>query len=122
MEDDIFLENALIDEVLAEDFLECDSYASDEYDRWRDDQCDNLFDDLKELSDRHIYPKKHGYFKERPEKFLEDAVYMLQEICKCNLTVRENTVSAIKREPVKVEFVEEFLEDKHEEVPITTKP
>jgi hypothetical protein len=120
MEDE--LENALIDEVLAEDFLECDSYASDEYDRWRDDQCDNLFDDLKELADRHIYPKKHGYFKENAPKFLEDAVYMLQEICKCNLTVNNDRVLAVKREPVKVEFVEEFLEDKHEEVPITTKP
>ena len=98
--------DVLVDEVLAEDFLECDVYAEDAYDRWRDDQCDNLFDDLKELADRHIYPKKHGYYKEMPERFLEHVVGHLKYFTGCNLTAFEEKITACKREPKKVEVVE----------------
>lgn len=109
-------DSELVDEVLAEDFLN-DSYADDAYDRWRDDQCDMLYDDLKAVVDGHVNSKKRGYYKDRPDKFLEDTVEMLKHFTNCELTTLGENIITAKKRNVTVEFVE----DKNE-VPATSKP
>jgi len=101
----------LVDDVLAEDFLTSDVYAEDEYDRWRDDQCEIFEMDLKEFVDKHLHPKKHGYYKDMPERFLEHTVESLKRLTNCELTAFENRVSVVKKAPVTVEVVESFREE-----------
>jgi len=119
MDNDIDMGDALVDEVLAEDFLESDVYAEDAYDRWRDDQCDALFDDLQALVDKHVHPKKHGYFKESPARFLEHAVTHLKYFTGCDLTAFEDKITAVKREPKSIEYVEGG--GKHEKLSTTPR-
>lgn len=91
----------VIDEQLVEDFL-----ASEEYDRWRDDQCDALFEALGKLYIDFVKPTSHGYFKDSPEKFLEHTIELLQDFTKCDVTAINGNITAVKHEPKTVEFVE----------------
>lgn len=111
---EINIDMELVDDILAEDFLT--SNLDDAYDRWRDDQCEALESDLKELVDKHLYPKTRGrgYYKDMPEKFLEHAIESLKQLTNCNLTAFENSVNAL-RKPINVEVVESFEEEKNED-------
>lgn len=110
----------LVDEVLAEDFMSSDE--DDAYERWRDDQCDALYDALKAVYKEFVEPVKHGYYKDRQEKFLEHAIGHLKYFTGCDLTAAGNNVNAIKREPKKILKVEKFGGEKDgiEEVSPTT--
>lgn len=111
-------EDAMIDEVLAEDFLK-DVY--DEYDRWRDDECDKLWDATKELYDKFVNSPKHGYFQDAPERFVEHVISHLQHFSNCELHVTGLGVDARLRQKPSVEFVESFEEDKNETIPLTSR-
>lgn len=115
------LENEIIDEVLAEDFLTSDVDEDALYERWRDDQCDALYDALKGVYETFVHPSTHGYYKDRNEKFLEHSVEHLKYFTECDLTALDNTVSAVKREPKKILKVEKFDEVKNEDLRTTSR-
>ena len=110
-------EDELVDEVLSNDFMTSDIDEDALYERWRDDQCDALYDALKEVYDTFVHAAKHGYYKDRNEKFLEHSVEHLKYFTECDLTAIEHNVTAVKREPKKVVFVETFKEEKNEVSP-----
>lgn len=91
-----------------------------EYEKYRDDWGDRLYDALKQTYTEFVLPKKHGYYKDMPEKFLEHSISILKDLTDCELTAFEHDVRACKREPKKVEFVESFKEATDDEKLRTT--
>jgi len=56
-----------------------DPASEDQYDRWREDQCDELEYAFEELIKRFIYPKGRGYYKNNPNRFVRHIESMLED-------------------------------------------
>ena len=81
-----------------------------EYEKYRDEWCDRLYDALKQVYNDFVLPKKHGYYAQMPEKFLEHAIGSLQDITGCEANIREHNI-IVKREENKI------MEEEHEVSP-----
>lgn len=99
----------MTDEELSEMIQEVD--PDYEYDKYRDDWSDSLHEALKEVYKDFVEVKKLGYYKDNPTRFLEHAISDLKEIAKCDLVAYEGNITATKRKPVTVEFVQPSFEE-----------